>query len=132
MKTCGLLLAAALMLSGGCVVHPKGTCGPACPAIEAATTIGLASERLPVLERIAAQENLSEHEQTYLVNAVCHGGFSGDQADALITLIKNPCCTHETRQYISKKLRFIMFSNDRRRVVEALIEHSGGGEQSAE
>lgn len=112
----------ALALAG-CAVRPSGPRGPASAAIEAAVTIDLETERLPVLKKIAGRRDLSQNDQLYLVNAVCHGGFGGDQADALVTLIENPVCTQETREYIAKKLRFVMFSSERRRVVEALADH---------
>lgn len=119
---CGVLGLAALLASAGCVVRPKEANGPAADAIEAATTIQLSSERLEVLERIADRDDLSEPEQIYLVNAICFGGFGGQQADALITLIRNPLCTSATRQHITKHLRSVAFSSERKRVAEALTE----------
>lgn len=126
-RAAGALLAAgaALVAGGGCVVHPRGTCGPACAAIEAATTVELESERMELLQRVAAREKLSQHEQTYLVNAICFGGLGGPQADALITLIGNPCCTAETRRYIARNLRFVTYSAERKRVAEALGREPG-------
>lgn len=119
----GLLVLSFSAALAGCAVRPSGPRGPASAAIEAAVTIDLETERLPVLKRIAARRDLSQNDQLYLVNAVCHGGFGGDQADALVTLIENPVCTQETREYIAKKLRFVMFSSERRHVVEALADH---------
>jgi hypothetical protein len=117
-----ILTAALFTLTAGCAIRPHGPRGPASAAIEAAVTIDLESERLPVLQRIAHRRDLSQNDQLYLVNGICHGGFGGDQADALIALIDNPVCTQQTREYIANKLRFVMFSSERRRVVEALIE----------
>lgn len=119
-----LLVSVALPLLVGCYVfRPLGPRGPASAAIEAASTIDLEPERLPVLEGIARRRDLSQNDQLYLVNAICHGGFGGQQAEALITLIDNPVCTQQTREYIAGRLRFVMYSVERRRVVEALIGH---------
>ncbi len=112
----------------GCVVHPRGPHGPSCDAIETAAKIDLSSHRLTVLRGIAARPELSQHEQTYLVNAICYGGVGGEHADALLTLIHNPCCMAETRRYIAKNLQFVMYSSERRRVAEAL---SKADEQAA-
>lgn len=120
-----LLLAAALGPTGGCVVHPRGACGPACATIKAATTIDYPTERLSVLKRIAPRDDLSAHEQTYLVNAICAGGFSSDQADALITLLENPCCTEQTRKHVARQLPWIGLGSQQRRVLDAMIENPG-------
>jgi hypothetical protein len=123
LKRCGQLAAmAAVLLLTGCAVHPKGPHGPACPVIEdAAHIIEYPSERLRILKRVAARENLSTHEQIYLVDTVILVGFSSDKAQALITLIRNPCCTAETRQHIRTMLKLSrMLGRDQRHVVEAL------------
>ena len=111
-----------LILAGGCVIHPSGPHGPACPTIESATyVIEYPRERLRLLKPIAARENLSPHEQTYLVNAVMAVGFSSDKADLLLMLIRNACCTAETRQQIRAKLKFTrMLGRDEQRVIQAL------------
>jgi len=108
------------LLTAGCVVHPRGPHGPACAAIDAATQVELSSHRLELLTRIAQRPELSQHEQTYLVNAICFGGIGGEHADALIALIQNPCCTAQTRQQIAANLRMVAYSSERRRVAEAL------------
>ena len=117
-----VLLPAAVLLNAGCTVHPGGPHGPACPIIEDAShIIEYPSARLRILKRVARDPRLSTHEQIYLVNAVMIVGFSSDKADALITLIENPCCTEETRQHIRKLLKLIrMLGRDERRVIEAL------------
>lgn len=111
-----------LILAGGCVMHPSGPHGPACPTIESATyVIEYPRERLRILKPIAARDNLSPHEQTYLVNAIMAVGFSSDKADVLLMLIHNPCCTAETRQQIRAKLKFTrMLGRDEQRVIQAL------------
>lgn len=117
-----LAMPLVLMLAGGCVVHPKGPHGPACPTIESATHIlEYPSYRLTMLKQVAARQDLSQHEQTYLVNAIFMGGFSSQVADTLITLIHNPCGTAETRQQIRAKLKFTrMLGRDEKRVIGAL------------
>lgn len=122
-QTIGSLLAtAALAITAGCVMRPKEATGPAADAIEAALTVNLSSERLILLERIARRDDLSQVDQIYLVDAICHGGIGGEQADALITLINNPLCTAETRRCIASRLRHVYYSVERRRVAEALTD----------
>lgn len=111
-----------LLVAPGCVTRPRDATGPAADAVEAALSIDFDSERLPLLKRIADRPDLTPATQLYLVDAICHGGFGGAQADALITLIENPVCTPAARQRIAGKLRTVRFSNERRRVAEALIE----------
>lgn len=114
------LLGAALAMTGCVAIHPSGTCGPSCDDIDDATKIALSSQRLAVLNNIAARKFLSQHEQFYLVEATIRGGIGGEQAEPLVTLICNPVCTPETRKYISDNLRFMMYSRERRRVAEVL------------
>jgi hypothetical protein len=116
-----LLLGMAL-LPAGCASHPKGPCGNSCSRIESATHIlEYPSQRLILLKRVAVREDLTQHEQYYLVNAVFMGGFGDDMADALAALIKNPCCTSETRQYIRQKIKFArMMGRAERRIVDEL------------
>jgi hypothetical protein len=115
----GLLL---LGICAGCATHPRGVCGPACSEIESAThIIEYPTQRLKVYKRIARQRALTQHEQTYLVNAIFIGGFSHDVADALEYLIANPACTEQTREEIRKKLKTSrLLGRAERRVVEAL------------
>ncbi len=113
-------VAVLFVLAGGCAIHPRGECGPACADIRAAETIEFPSDRLVVLHEIATRENLSEHEQVYLVNAICVFGFSNDQADALITLINNPCCTATVRKYIVDHLPWCGLGTHKKRVIQAL------------
>ena len=117
-----LAMPLVLMLAGGCAVHPKGPHGPACSTIEAATHIlEYPSYRLATLKQIAARQDLSQHEQTYLVNAIFIGGFSSQVAETLITLIHNPCGTDQTRQQIRAKLKFTrMLGREEKRVIGAL------------
>lgn len=114
-----------LLLCTGCVTHPKSTCGPACTTIESATHVVLyPSQRLNILKRVAARPTLGQHEQTFLVNAVFMGGFSDDIADALETLIRNPCCTPETRTYIRTKLHTArIIGRAERRVIDVLTRY---------
>ncbi len=119
----GACVAAGLLLGlTGCVIHPKGPHGAACPVIEDASyIIEYPSERLRILKSVAVREDLSAHEQIYLVNAVMAVGFSSDKAQALVTLIRNPCCTADTRQHIRKMLKLSrMLGHDQRRVIDAL------------
>lgn len=118
----GLLLIGSLPVLAGCAIHGGGPHGPSCPAIEAATKITMASERLDLLERIAARPELDQHEQSYLVRAILYGGAGGPQADALVALIHNPACTAQTRTEIARQLGAVTYSGGRRRVADALTE----------
>ena len=112
----------ALLATGCVVIHPPGTCGPSCDDIADAATVALSSQRLDVMNAIAARRFLSQHEQYYAVNAIVGGRAGGAQSGPLITLIENPCCTPETRRYISDRLPLITFSRERRRVAEVLSQ----------
>lgn len=126
----GWLLVGLALLVGGCVTHPKGTHGPACQEIESATHIvEYSTQRLVILKRIAKQRDLSQHEQTYLVNAIFMGGFSDDMADALVNLIGNACYTTQTQQEILKHLRYFrMVGRSHRRVLDEMRKHPEHGE----
>ncbi len=125
-----LALGVALVLLGGCTVHPQGPHGPVCPLIEdAAQIIEYPSQRHRILKRVADMPELSTHEQIYLVNATFATGYSSDKAETLVRLIKNPCCTEETRQHIRKMLKLSrMKGRDQRRVVETLDNFPEPGE----
>ncbi len=126
MLATSLLAAAGLVLSTGCASHPMGECGRQCTTIKAALTISHFNDRLVVLQRVAENEHLTQHEQTYVVNAICFAGFSTDKANALTALIANKACTATTRRLIADKLELVhMLGADKRRVVDALLEHGG-------
>ncbi len=117
-----VLLLGVALLPAGCASHPMGLCGNSCPLIESAThLLEYPSQRLILLKRVAVRDDLTQHEQLYLVNAVFIGGFGDDMADALATLIRNPCCTAETRQHIRLRIRFArMMGRAERRIVDEL------------
>lgn len=110
-----------LALLVGCAVpRPRGVHGPNVDAIESANTITFSADRLALLRKVAQRHDLTQAEQTYLVDSICFSGFGGPQADALVTLIDNPVCTPKTRTQIADRLRAITMGTDRRRVAEAL------------
>lgn len=116
------LLLVLLLLASGCVSRPKGPDTPTMRRIDSAThIIEYPSQRLIILKQVAGEPELQPHEQIYLVNAILMGGFSSDRAEALVTLIRNPCCTPATREHIRaglKKARFL--GRDERNVIDAL------------
>ena len=128
-----LAIIGALVLIAGCATHPKGPHGPACQTIEGATHIlEYPSQRLTILKRVAKQKELSTHEQIYLINAVFMGGFSDDMADALVSLLANPCCTAEARAHIRERMKYSrMVGRAERRLLEALKKYSPPEEQAA-
>ena len=118
--------ATALLMLFGCASHPSGPHGPSCNTIESATKIiEHPIQRLTILKSVARRQNLSQHEQEYLVNAIFMPGglsISADQADATVTLLRNPCCTPETREYVRKTVKhaYRMLGKDERRIIEEL------------
>jgi hypothetical protein len=110
------------LLASGCAYHPRGPHGPACPTITSAMhVLEYPSYRLSMLKGVAQQEQLSQHEQTYLVNAIFVGGFSSQVADTLLTLLYNPCCTDQTRQEIRAHIKFSrLLGHDEQRILAAL------------
>lgn len=120
--------AAALLVCAACaapqpVVRPDGTPGPNSVEIEAASTLYWSGHRAEVFEMIAMKPNLTEHDQLFLVNAILAGGNSDDQANAIATLVANPCLTPKARRHIIDNLERIYFSSDRKLVVSALINY---------
>lgn len=113
-------VAMLVALSGCAVPRPRGAQGPNVDAIESANTITFSADRLALLRKVAKHHDLTQVEQTYLVDSICFSGFGGPQADALVTLIDNPVCTPKTRTQIADRLRAITMGTDRRRVAEAL------------
>ncbi len=126
----GSVLVITALVAGGCVAHPKGQHGPACATIESATHIvEYPSKRFTILKQVAHRP-LSQHEQTYLVNAIFQPfGLSSsiDQADTLIALMRNRCCTDQTRSEIREKLAAFtnrMRGEDQQRIV-AVLDNPG-------
>ncbi|MEW6249575.1 MAG: hypothetical protein AB1716_02930, partial [Planctomycetota bacterium] len=119
-----LLVPVLAALQGCTASHPRGPHGPACEEITSAShIIEHPVQRFVILKKIAARP-LSQHEQEYLVNAifpVMAGGFGHDQADASVTLIRNPCCTRATCELIRERLKHRkMLGRDERRIITAL------------
>ena len=71
-------------LTGCYVPRPRDAKGVNADAIEAANCVDLESERLPLLKGIAKRRNLTQPEQIYLVDSICHAGFGGEQGPAMI------------------------------------------------
>lgn len=113
-----------VLLSGCAVPPPRGAQGPNVEAIETANAITFSADRLTLLRKVAKRHDLTQVEQTYLVDSICFSGFGGPQADALVTLIDNPICTPKTRTQIADRLRAVTLGIDRRRVAEALTAAS--------
>ena len=106
------------------VSHPDGIHGRACDLIDASMKIGHRKDRLSILAKVAKWDDLSTHEQVYLINAVCSGHDGGSGADVLATLAKNGALTKEGRKHLTARLG--SFSSRRRtRVLEALTEAPG-------
>jgi len=130
MVVLGLLV---LMIVTGCAMRPKGTPGPACPAIDAAVTIDQPSERLEMLEEIATRRDLSENDQIYLVNAICGSGFSAGRANALVALLENPCCVEPAWEHVREKLKVTrLLGSDKRRVIDALLKRAAASQPAAD
>jgi hypothetical protein len=120
--------AATLFVCASCaapqpVVRPDGTPGPHSVEIEAASTLYWSGHRGEVFEMIAMKPDLTEHDQLFLINAILAGGNSDDQANAIATLVANPCLTPKARRHIIDNLDRIYFSSDRKLVVSALVNY---------
>ncbi len=107
------------------VAHPDGIHGRACDLIDASMKIGHRRDRVRILAKVAKWDDLSPHEQVYLINAVCSGHHGSSEADVLAALAKNAALTCEARKHLTS--RIVSFSSRRRtRILEALAENPAG------
>ncbi len=125
-----LRLGSLLLLLVACASDPGhrrakdfGDHGPNCSDIEAASRISFSTDRAERLKRLAARQNLSTHEQIYLIDVSLSGGFSSDQADVLVVLASNPALTNDARAHLSRRLEDVYFSTERERIVDALLDN---------
>lgn len=107
------------------VSHPDGTHGRACDLIDASMKIGHRRDRLRILAKVARWDDLSTHEQVYLINAVCSGHQGSSEADVLAALAKNAALTSEGREHLTARIESFS-SRYRTRVLEALAENPRG------
>ena len=107
------------------VSHTDGVHGRACDLIDASMKIGHRKARLRVLEEVAKWDDLSTHEQGYLVNAVCSGHHGGSEADVLTALAKNPVLTTAGRKHLTARIDSFS-SKYRDRILNALAENPAG------
>ncbi len=107
------------------VAHPGGIHGRACDLIDASRKIGHRKDRLRILANVAKWDDLSTHEQVYLINAVCSGHHGSSEADVLATLAKNAALTTAGRKHLTVRIDSFS-SRHRARVLEALAENPGG------
>ena len=106
------------------VSHPDGIHGRACDLIDASMKIGHRKDRLRILAKVAKWDDLSTHEQVYLINAVCGGHHGSSETDVLAALAKNAALTTAGRKH--RTVRIDSFSSRyRARVLEALAENPG-------
>lgn len=120
------LLLVLLCVASGCVSArldqvPKPE-GHYAPAIRAAGSISISSERTAALSNIAAKNDISEAEQLYLLDVVrVTDGFSGDRKDVLLALLENRATTDRTKKRLAEILPSLgLFSGDAKVVVDAL------------
>jgi hypothetical protein len=132
-----LALALALPAAGGCIVaigdggekrpsmHMRQPTahGPHCADIELARGIGFSNERNGALARIAAQPDLSEHEQLFLIDATAvPDGFSSDKTKVLVALANNPALTQAARERLAIRVpNAELMSSDVERISQALL-----------
>ena len=107
------------------VSHPDGNHGRACDLVDASRKIGHRKDRLRILAKVAKWDDLSTHEQVYLINAVCSGHHGSSEADVLATLAKNAALTTAGRKHLTARLDSFS-SKYRARILEALAENPGG------
>ena len=107
------------------VSHPGGLHGRACDLIDDSMKIEHRKDRLRILAKVANWDDLSTHEQVYLINTICGGHQGSSEADVLETLAKNAALTTEGRKHLTARLD--SFSSRRRtRVLNALAENPCG------
>jgi hypothetical protein len=138
MRIPALLLTLAFV--AGCSVHidtgqgskklthleVAGPHGAACAAIQAASSLDFSSDQKAAFLKIARQQNLSSHEQVYLVNAVLDTvDFSRDKAEVLVALAGNPTLHPEARAAIALRIEDVDFSSDKKKITEALAANPG-------
>ncbi len=107
------------------VAHPDGIHGRACDLIDASMKIGHRRDRTRILAKVAKWDDLSTHEQVYLINAVCSGHQGSSEADVLAALAKNAALTTAGRKHLTSRIDSFS-SRHRTRVREALAENPGG------
>ena len=105
--------------------HPDGIHGRACDLIDASMKIGHRKDRLRILAKVAKWDDLSTHEQVYLINAVCSGHHGSSEADVLTALAKNPALTTAGRKHLTARIDSFS-SKYRARILNALAENPGG------
>lgn len=105
--------------------------GAMCSAIQSASEIEFSKDRSAALKLIAADPELTEHEQEFLVDATLENqGYSGDNTDVLVSLATNPSLTPKARDHLVKRLRRAsLYSNDKARLTKALTTGVDPGEQ---
>ena len=107
------------------VAHPDGIHGRACDLIDASMKIGHRKDRLRILTKVARWNDLSTHEQIYLINAVCGGHQGSSEADVLAALAKNAALTAQGRKHLTTRIDSFS-SKYRARILDALAENPGG------
>ncbi len=107
------------------VSHPGGIHGRACDLIDASRKIGHRKDRLRILAKVAKWDDLSTHEQVYLINAVCSGHRGSSEADVLATLAKNAALTSEGRKHLTARIDSFS-SRYRARILDALAKNPAG------
>ncbi len=105
--------------------HPDGIHGRACDLIDASMKIGHRRDRTRILAKVAKWDDLSTHEQVYLINAVCSGHHGSSEADVLTTLAKNPALTTAGRKHLTARIDSFS-SKYRARILSALAENPAG------
>ncbi len=107
------------------VSHPGGLHGRACDLIDASMKIGHRKDRLRILAKVAKWDDLSTHEQIYLINAVCSGHHGSSEANVLTALAKNPALTTAGRKHLTARIDSFS-SKYRARILNALAENPAG------
>ncbi len=106
------------------VSHPDGIHGRACDLIDASRKIGHRKDRLRILAKVAKWDDLSTHEQVYLINAICGGHQGSSETDVLTALAKNAALTAAGRKHLTARIDSFS-SKYRTRILNALAENPG-------
>jgi len=88
--------------------------------IDSAAKLTFSSERTDLLKRVAARSDLTEADQIALIDAACEVGFSEHITAVMLTLARNPAFTAGGRTYMSEHVDCIVFSSQRKQVLDVL------------
>ncbi len=135
-----IAVCATLLALSGCIVGSRhetryepppatGPEGPNAGTIRAAMQLGYASDRARMLKKVAQRDDLTEAEQTLLIDAAFHTDlYRSDRSEILLALVSNAKLCSGPRNTIGSKIGELdVYESDRVRIVEAMDASSRRG-----